>query len=69
LREDGFEAFDGAEGDYVGLMALAFGDFLGSFGDYIDVGECKGAGYFVQEGGLFVIGFDQGEVDVGGIDF
>ncbi|HEY4840613.1 MAG TPA: hypothetical protein VIH78_01535 [Terriglobales bacterium] len=70
MGEDGLEVFYGSEGYYFGLGAVwAGGDILGSFADYIDVGECKGSGYFFQEGGFFVVGFDQSQVDFWGPDF
>ena len=56
--ENGFEALDGAEGDYViGVPEEGFGARV----LYIDVRQCKGAGDFAEEGGLLVIGLDQGE--------
>jgi hypothetical protein len=63
--EDGFEAFDGAEGDYVEGGAEGFG----ACALYIDVRQCKSAGDFAQEGGLLVIGLDQSEGDVGSPEF
>jgi hypothetical protein len=65
-REDGFEAFDGAESDQVeGGRSQGFGAGV----LYIDVGQCKGTGDFAQEGSFFVIGLDQGEGDLGSPDF
>jgi hypothetical protein len=60
------EALDGAEGDYVECCGReGFGaDIL-----YIDVGQCKGAGDFAEEGGFFVAGFDEGEGDLRGPEF
>jgi len=52
--EDGFEVFDGAEGDYVESSVQG----LGAGGLYIDVRQCKGAGDFAEEGGFLVVGFD-----------
>ena len=62
----GFEAFDGAEGDYV---ESGSGKGFGARGLYIDVRQCKGAGDFAEEGGLLVIGFDQGQGDLGDPEF
>src|SRR5260370_10499137 len=57
--------FCGSEGYYFGWgKAGAGGQSFGLVGDYIDVGQCKCAGYFAEEGGLLVIRFDQREVDV-----
>jgi len=36
---------------------------FGTFGDYIDVCQCKCAGDFSEECGLFVIGLDEGQVN------
>jgi len=36
---------------------------------YIDVGQCKGAGDFAEEGGLLVVGLDEGEGDLRGPEF
>ncbi len=58
LGEDGFEALYGSEGYYIGVGAEAGGDDFGSVGDYIDVGQCKCAGHFAEEGGFLVIRFD-----------
>jgi hypothetical protein len=52
--EDLIEAFYGAESDDVGWDGEAFR----TAGEYIDVGQCKGADYFAEEGGLFLIGLD-----------
>jgi hypothetical protein len=57
--------FDGAEGDYV----EGLGDGFGAGVLYIDARQCKGADDFAQEGGFLVIGFDEGEGDVGGPEF
>ena len=68
--EDLFEAFDGAEGHEVGAREVWLGgEGFGAGGDHIDVGKCKGAGHFAEEGGFPVIGFDEGEVEVGRPDF
>jgi len=53
---------DGAEGDYVEGLS----DGLGARVLYIDVRQCKSAGDFAQEGRFLVIGFDEGQGDVGG---
>ena len=37
---------------------------FGSRGYYIDIRQCKGAGDFAKEGGLFVVGFDQRHGDL-----
>ena len=63
--EDAFEAFDGAEGDYI----IASGYGFGAGVLYIDVRQCKSAGNFFQERGFLVIGFDQGEGDVRSPEF
>jgi hypothetical protein len=69
LGEDGVEALYGSEGYDVGVgEAGAGGEDFGSVGDYIDVGQCKCAGHFAEEGGLLVIRFDQRQVDVRGPD-
>lgn len=36
---------------------------------YIDIRQCKGADDFAEEGGLFLVGLDQGEFDVRGPEF
>src|SRR6266849_3718098 len=59
------ETLYGSEGYEVGVGAETGGHDFGSVGEYIDVGQCKCAGYFAEEGGLLVIRFDQREVDVG----
>ena len=70
MGEDGFEVLYGSEGYYVGAGEVgAGGERLSPVGDYIDVGQCKCAGYFAEEGGLFVIRFDQREVYVRSPDF
>jgi len=63
--EDVGEAFDGAEGDYV----EGLGDVLGAGVLYIDVRQCKGAGDLAEECGFLLVGFDEGEGDVGGPEF
>jgi len=67
-REDGLEMFDGAEGDEVGGRE-ASGHGFSAVRDYIDVGQCKCAGDFAEEGGLFVVRFDEGQLDLGRPDF
>jgi hypothetical protein len=64
--EDLGEVLYGSEGYYVeGGRGQGFSAGV----LYIDVGQCKGAGYFAQEGGFLLVGFDQGESDVGGPEF
>jgi hypothetical protein len=55
--KDRVEAFDGAEGNY----GEGGGQGFGAGGLYIDVRQCKRAGDFAEEGGLLVVGLDQGE--------
>ncbi len=67
MREEGAEPFYGSQGYYVGVGAGGMGgQGFGSIGDYIDIGQCKCAGHFPEEGGLLVIRFDQRQVDVRG---
>ena len=67
--EDGFEALYGPEGHYVGLRVVwTGGQSFGAAGDYIDISEFKCSGHFPEEGGFLVIGFDHGQMDVGGPD-
>jgi len=63
-RKDVGEALYGTEGYEVegGLSR----EGLGAVGVYIDVCQYKGAGHFAEEGGFFLIRFDQGERDVRG---
>jgi len=77
------EVLDCAEGHYFGRPDCAWGGGwgigagrgklvshrFGAAGDYIDVHQCKCAGYLAEEGGLLVIGFDHREADIGGPDF
>lgn len=63
--KDRVEALDGAEGDQV----EGGGQGFGAGGLYIDVRQCKGAGNFAEEGGLFVVGLDQREREVPGPEF
>jgi hypothetical protein len=70
MGEDGVEAFDGAEGNEVGFGEGGVGgEGFGAGGNYIDIRQCKCAGNFAEEGGFFMIGFDQGEVDMRGPEF
>jgi hypothetical protein len=70
LGKDGFETLYGSESYYVGAGEVgAGGEGFGAVGDYIDVGQCKCAGHFPEEGGLLVIRFDQREMDGRGPDF
>ncbi len=56
LGEDGGEVFYGSESYYFGAGEVgAGGQDLGSVGDYIDVGQCKCASHFAEEGGFLVI--------------
>src|SRR5208282_3326066 len=66
--EDGCEVLHGSEGYYVGAREIGTGEQgFGSVGDYIDVGQCKCAGYFAEESGFLVIRFDEREVEERGI--
>lgn len=58
--ESGFEALDGAESDHGRLFWKVFG----AGGEYIDVRQCKGADDFAEEGGLFLVGFDEGNAEM-----
>ena len=59
LWEDGFEVLYGSEGYDFGLEDFgASGYGFRPVGDYIYVCQCKCAGYFAKEGGLFVIRLD-----------
>ncbi len=59
LGEDGFEVLYGSEGYYFGAGAIwPDGQDLGAAGDYIDIGQCKCAGRFAEEGSLLVARFD-----------
>ena len=69
MGEDGFEALYSAEGHEVGLGGVgACGYGFGSVVDYIDVRQCKCAGYFAEERGFFVIRFDECQMEVRGPD-
>ena len=57
-RKNRFETFDGAKRYYVEGAA---GHGLGAGVLYIYVRQCKGAGYFAEEGGFFVVGLDEGD--------
>ena len=63
-RKDVGEALYGTQGYEVegGLGREA----LGAAGMYIDICQYKGAGHFAEEGGFFLIRFDQGERDLRG---
>ncbi len=61
------EALYGTEGYQV--EAGWGGEGLGAIGVYIYVCQYKGAGHFAEEGGFFLIRFDQGEGDVRGPEF
>jgi hypothetical protein len=58
-----FEVLDCAEGDDVEASLVA-GEIFGAAAEYIDVRQCKRAGYFAEEGGFLVVRFDQREIDV-----
>jgi len=66
--EDALEVFDGAEGDGVGVTWLGREKVFGATGKYIDICQSNGPGDLTQEGGLLVVGLDQGEVEVRGPD-
>ena len=70
MGEDFVEVLYGSEGYYFGTGEVGTGgqDF-GPVGEYSDVGQCKCAGHFAEEGGFLVIGFDQRQVDVLGPEF
>lgn len=56
MGEDGFELFNGSESYYFGTGEVGTcGQDFGPVGDYIDVGQCKGADHFAEEGGFLVI--------------
>jgi hypothetical protein len=66
LEEDGVETFYRSEGYHLGSREAGAGSQgFDSIGNYIDVGQCKRARHFAEEGGLLVIRFDQRQVDVG----
>ena len=70
LGKDGFEAFHGSHRYYLGSGEVwTCGQEFGPVGSYIDVGQGQCSGYFAEEGGFFVIGFHQRQVDVWGPDF
>jgi hypothetical protein len=83
VGEDGSEALDGAEGDDIGAGVIGSGgEGFGSAGEYGDIRRgkvadvCRGkrrheknAGGFAEEGGLFVVRFDHGQLDWGRPDF
>jgi hypothetical protein len=66
LAEDGVEPLYRSEGYHLGSRETGAGNQgFESIGNYIDVGQCKRARHFAEEGGLLVIRFDQGQVDMG----
>lgn len=60
--EDFAKALHGTKRDYV--EASRSKRFCAG-GLYIDVRQCKSSSDFAEEGGLFVVRFDQGERDIG----
>ncbi len=58
-----FEVLDGAEGHDVEASLIA-GEIFGAAAEYIDVRQCKRAGYLAEERGLLVVGFYEREIDV-----
>jgi hypothetical protein len=66
-RNDVGEALYGTKGYEV--EARLGGEGLGAVGVYIYVCQYKGSGHFAEEGGFFLIRFDQGERDVRGPEF
>ncbi len=78
LGKDGFKAFHGAEGHDFGLGVVgARGEDFGPVGEHVDVRRRRGvdichengARDFAEKRRLFVIRFDQGQVDVRRPDF
>ena len=68
--ESAVEIFYRTERDHVGFGEFgAGGESFGALGKYIDVRQCKCAGYFAQESRFLVIRFDECKVDVGRPDF
>jgi hypothetical protein len=66
LRENSVEPFHRSEGDYLGSSEAGAGSqSLDTIGNYIDICQCKCADHLTEEGGLLVIRFDQGQVDLG----
>jgi hypothetical protein len=59
--EHGFEALDGAERDYVEGIA---GKLFGALVLYIDVRQSKSSRDLAEEGGLLMVGLNQGEREV-----
>ena len=59
-RQDVLEAFYGAEGYGVEGCGEGFGARV----LYIDACQCKSTSHFAEEGGLLVIGLDEGEGNV-----
>jgi hypothetical protein len=62
--KDEIEALDCAEGYHFGPAGVVGG----AAGKYFDMGQCEGADHLPQESDLLLIGFDQGEVNVGSPD-
>jgi hypothetical protein len=62
--DDLFEVLDGAQGHDV-EASLGVAEILGAAVEYIDVRQCKRAGYLAEEDGFLVVGFNQGEIDAG----
>lgn len=52
-----------------GISGASIGEGLGALGDYIDVRQCKGTSNFTEESGLFVIGFDERQMNFWRPDF
>ena len=61
--EGGFHVVDGAERDGVELAGGREG--FGAGGPDFNVGKVEGANGFAEEGGLFVLGFGQGDMGFG----
>jgi hypothetical protein len=61
--EGGSHVVDCSEG--YGVELAAWGKRFGSCGPDFYVGEVQGADYFAEEGGLFVLGFCQGNGEIG----
>jgi hypothetical protein len=57
-----FEVLDGAEGHDV-EASMGAGEILCAAVEYIDVRQCKRAGYLAEKRGLLVVGFDKREID------
>jgi hypothetical protein len=59
------EFFYGAEGDDLGAAGVVFG----ASGEDFDVGQFKSADGFAEECGLFLVGVDHGQAQIGIPDF